>query len=214
MGKLAVRTVNLAPGLCELQDAPLLPGWDPVCRVAARRLVIERAGRTQLLAPAVHLFIRDAPQLTHPVQEEPLGDSLVDMFQHQLLHLDRGSRREQATQPQPALLRTIASSIPWALIASVCWVISERAASRVQCCSLAGRPDLAANAASAASFTVRRVPLRVDTSTVHLRAASAWVISPAVIYKKISHLASSLNTHDRTGLVRSATCRSLLLAQR
>jgi Transposase, Mutator family len=42
----------------------------------------------------------------------------------------------------------------------------------------AGRPGVRASAARAASFTVRRIPTIVDTSTCHLRAASAWVISP------------------------------------
>ena len=78
----------------------------------------------------------------------------------------------------------------WALIASVSWAISERAASSAQSRSLAGRPGFAASAANAASFTVRRMPITVDTSTIHLRAASAWVISPEVIFKKISHLVS------------------------
>ena len=42
-----------------------------------------------------------------------------------------------------------------------------------------------ANAASAASFTARRMPMTVDTSTCHLRAASAWVISREATSKKI-----------------------------
>jgi hypothetical protein len=53
---------------------------------------------------------------------------------------------------------------------------------------------LATSAASAASFTVRRMPMIVETSTIHRRAASAWVISPAVIFKKIAHLVSWLDT--------------------
>ena len=85
----------------------------------------------------------------------------------------------------------------WALMASVSWAISERAASSAQSRSFAGRPGLAANAARAAPFTVRRMPMIVDTSTVHLRAASAWVISPEAIYKKISHFVSALSTRGR-----------------
>jgi hypothetical protein len=49
---------------------------------------------------------------------------------------------------------------------------------------------LRANAANAASLTVRRMPMIVDTSTVHLRAASAWLISPPLTCKKISHFVS------------------------
>jgi len=88
---------------------------------------------------------------------------------------------------------TTASSIAWDLIASVSWAISARAASSSQFRSLAGRPGLRASAASAASFTVRRMPITVDTSTACLRAASAWVMSPAVTAKKISHFFSGDN---------------------
>jgi hypothetical protein len=41
------------------------------------------------------------------------------------------------------------------------------------------------------------MPITVDTSTIHLRAASAWVISPAVICKNISHLVSALKIFGR-----------------
>jgi hypothetical protein len=61
------------------------------------------------------------------------------------------------------------------------------------------RPGALANAASAASFTARRIPMTVDTSTYHLRAASAWVTSPVVTCKKIPHSVSadSLVGHRR-----------------
>jgi len=68
----------------------------------------------------------------------------------------------------------MANSIACALIASASWPISNRAASSCQSRSFAARPGVRASAASAASFTVRRIPMIVDTSTVHLRAASAW----------------------------------------
>ena len=35
------------------------------------------------------------------------------------------------------------------------------------------------------------IPITVDTSTCHSRAASAWLISPAVICRKISHFISA-----------------------
>ena len=70
-------------------------------------------------------------------------------------------------------------------------MISARAASSCQSRWRPGRPGLRANAARAASLTVRRIPITVDTSTCHLRAASAWLISPAVICKKISHFVSA-----------------------
>lgn len=71
------------------------------------------------------------------------------------------------------------------------------ASSMAQSRSLAGRPGLAASAARAASLTVRRMPMTLDTSTAHLRAPSAWVISPSAICRKIPHFVSALNTRGR-----------------
>jgi len=48
------------------------------------------------------------------------------------------------------------------------------------------RPGGRANAASAASFTVQRMVIIVDTSTCHLQAASAWDISPLATCNKTS----------------------------
>jgi transposase-like protein len=45
--------------------------------------------------------------------------------------------------------------------------------------------------ANAASLTVRRIPITVDTSTCQLRAATPWPTSPAVTRKKISHFVSA-----------------------
>jgi hypothetical protein len=56
---------------------------------------------------------------------------------------------------------------------------------------------LADSAAIVASLTVRRMPMIVDTSTCHLHAASAWVISRDVTCKKISHFVSGDNTRGR-----------------
>ena len=93
--------------------------------------------------------------------------------------------------PNRIFPRTTASSMACALTASVNCAISARAASSCQSRCAPGRPDLRAKADNAASLTVRRIPITVDTSTRHLRAASAWLISPAVTCRKISHFVSA-----------------------
>ena len=114
--------------------------------------------------------------------------------------------------------RLSASSITWDLTASVNWLTSLWACSSSQLRSMARRPGRAAKAASAASLTVRRVPMTVDTSTLCLRAASAWVVSREVTSKKISHFASGDGTRghrrapfsltDNSSQVRPRACQS------
>jgi hypothetical protein len=57
--------------------------------------------------------------------------------------------------------------------------------------------------------------MMVDTSTIHLRAAPAWVRGPEVIHEKIAHLGFARNTRSRRRpdpLLSSAT--AMLLAVR
>ena len=72
-----------------------------------------------------------------------------------------------------------------------------------------------ASAAKAASLTVRRMPITVDTSTRHLRAASAWLISPAVICRKISHFVSAdkLVGRRRSLLASDMNCSSRIIRE-
>lgn len=125
---------------------------------------------------------------------EPVSDRPIDGLEDQFFDLGGDPRRNRADQSQPAFPRTTASSIACAVIADVNWPISVRAGSNSQFRSDCWRPGLrAANAANAASFAVRRIPITVDTSTCHLRATSDWVISPDVTFKNTSHFVSGDN---------------------
>src|SRR6185437_11762015 len=135
--------------------------------------------------------VGNLPQPAHPGVSQPGRDRVVDARQDGFLDVGGDPRRHRPAQPQPDFPRTTDSSIACALTASVSCAISARAASNCQSRCVPGRPGLRASAAKAASLTVRRIPITVDTSMCHLRAASAWLISPAVTCKKISHLVSA-----------------------
>ena len=173
MRQLAVAAVDRSPCLGHGQDGVDLDRQHTVHRVAARGPVHQGAVVALAVPPSVHPVIGDPPQRARPAVGEAGGDRLVDGLEDQLLDLGGDPRRERTDQPQPAFPRTMASSMAWALMASVSWPISARAASSCQSRSLAGRPGVRASAASAASLTVRRIPMTVDTSTCHWRAASA-----------------------------------------
>jgi hypothetical protein len=59
------------------------------------------------------------PQRAHPGLTEAVSDSIIDRLEDQLLDLGGDSRRERSAQPQPDFPRITASSIAWALTASV-----------------------------------------------------------------------------------------------
>jgi len=191
VSELAMGPVHRSPLLRDLEDHVDLGGQHRVHRAAARRSVHQAAQLALAGPPAVDPVIGDLPQRAHPALRHPVGDGVVDGLEDQLLDLGGDSRRERTVQPQPDFPRITANSIAWDLIASVSWPISALAASSSQLRSLAGRPGVRASAANAASFTVRRIPITVETSTPHLRAASAWVTSPAVTAKNTSHFVSA-----------------------
>ena len=147
-----------------------------------------------VIKPPITDIYSEAP---HPTVRSATGHSVVDQLEDLFLHRAGHPRRQRTAQAQPTFPRNIANSMACALTASVNCSTSRRAASNSQFRSFAGRPRRATNAASAASFTDRRIPITVDTSTCHLRAASAWVISRDVTCKKISHFVSGDNTRPR-----------------
>lgn len=194
MSELAVGTIDRPRPLRDLENLVDLSGHQRVHRMATRSTVGERADITSTLPPAMHPVIGHLPQRTHPRVRVAAGNRVVDDLEDQLLRLSADARGDRAGQAQPDFPRTTASSIACAVIAVRNCSISARAASSSQFRSLAGRPGLRANAANAASFAVRRIPITVDTSTCHLRAASAWEISPDVTCKNTSHFVSGDNT--------------------
>lgn len=191
MGELAMGPVNGPPRLGDGEDRVDLLLEEPVDGVAARGPVRQRAQFPAAGPPPVDPVIGDLPEAADPGVVEPGGDGFVDGLENVLLDLGGDSRRERSAQPQPDFPRITASSMACAVIAWVNWAISAWAASSCQSRSFAGRPGARDRAANAASFTVRRIPMIVETSTVHFRAASAWVISPAATCKKISHFVSA-----------------------
>jgi len=191
--EFAVTAIGWPPLFGDREDRGDLVGQQAMHRSAARCAVHQCAHLAPAGPPPMHPIIGHLPQRAHPPMREPLGAGVVDGLEDKLFDFGGDPRRERSDQPQPAFPRTTANSIAWALIASVSWPISARAASSWKSRSLACRPGVRANAVYAASFTVLRIPMIVDTSTTHLRAASAWVISPEVTCKKISHFVSGDN---------------------
>ena len=121
--------VDFAPALGHGQDGLHLCRQEAVHRAAAGGLVDQGAHRAHPGPPAVHPVIGDAPQRAHPVVHEAVGHRLVDALEDQLLDLGGDPRREGSGQPQTAFPLATASSMAWALMASVSWPISARAAS-------------------------------------------------------------------------------------
>ena len=153
-------------------------------------------------AGAYNTLITDAQQRARPPVRRPGAHRAVDQLQDLLLGLRGHPSGPRTAQTQPTFPRSTASSMAWALTASLNRSTSQRARSSSQLRSLAGRPRRAANAASAASFTARRMPMTVDTSTCCLRAASAWS-SPARSPPRKSPTSSPATAHAAADELRS-----------
>lgn len=119
MGELAVGPVDRAPLLGDSEDGVDLRAQDPVHRVTAGGPVDQGAVVAAEGPPAVDPIVGYLPQRAHPGVRESAGDGVVDGLEDQLLDLGGDSRRERSAQPQPDFPRITASSIAWALIASV-----------------------------------------------------------------------------------------------
>ena len=119
MGELAMRPVDRAPPLCDVEDRADLSGQDAMGRVPARRPIHQRARPTTSAPPAVHPVIGDLPQRARPAMREPVCDGVINRLEDQLLDLGGDPRRERSTQPQPDFPRITANSIACALTASV-----------------------------------------------------------------------------------------------
>jgi hypothetical protein len=165
VGELAMGAVDLTPLLGDREDHVDLQGHQGVHGDPARCPVLQRADLPQPGPPAVNAVVGHIEQPARPGVWGAGSDRLVDQLEDCFLRLTRDPRRQRATQIQPTFPRSNAGSIACALTASVNCASSPRAASSSQLRSAAGRPGLADSATNAASFTLRRIPMIVDTST-------------------------------------------------
>src|SRR4051812_33088142 len=174
MRELAVRAIDPAPLLDQVQDRLLLPDQQAMDRGADRRAVLQRAGLAQAGAPAVRAHVGE---LEHRARAHlrPAGRGRgVDQAQQLELGLRAHTSPDRAEKPERCLPRCSESSTASSLIASESRAFSARSSSSSTCSTDAGRPGReAANAASAPSLASRRSLITVETSTPHLRAASA-----------------------------------------
>ncbi len=176
MGELAVRAVHPRPSLDQIEDRLLLPGEDPVDGVADRPQVFQAAGLPQAGAPAVRAHVGELEHRAGPQVRPPLGSRGVDQAQQLELGLGAHALRDRAAKPERCLPRCSDSSTASSFSASDNLAFSARSSSISNCSIDTGRPGReAANAASAPSLASRRSLITVETSTPHLRAASACV---------------------------------------
>ena len=191
MRELAMRAVDLAPFLDQIEDHPLLDREQAVDRLADRPAVLETPGLTQSLTPAVRADIGEIKDQARPRVRPPVLDRAVDQPQQLELGLGAHARGDRAEKPERCLPRCNVNSTASSFNASDSRSFSERNNSSSTSCTDATRPGFAdANAASAASFAKARKRMITDTSTPYFRAASACEISCEVTSRKISHFSS------------------------
>src|SRR4029077_5126296 len=119
--------------------------------------------RVPLPPHACNREVETLPQPAHPGVSQPGRDRVVDALQDGFLDVGGDPRRHRPAQPQLDFPRTTDNPIACALTPSVRCALSARAASNRQSRGVPGRPGLRASAAKAASLTVRRIPITVDT---------------------------------------------------
>src|SRR5207244_687088 len=192
--ELAMRQVDRAPGLDQLEDRPLLPIEDPVHGTTARITVLQAAGVTQSLTPAVRADVGELKDSARPGVRPPVSDRAVDQPQQLELGPCAHARGDRAEKPERCLPRCNVSSIAISFNASDRRSFSSLSSSSSTASADAGRPGFAdANAASAASFANARKRTITLTSTPYFRAASACEISCEVTSRNTSHLSSGVS---------------------
>src|ERR671918_1258389 len=199
MRQFAVGAVNLAPFLDDLEDRVLLPGQQPVHRVAARNPVLEAAHLVQPGPPPMRPHVAHAQQSVGVGVRPAASRGVVDQLQQGFLHLtgDTGWNRQGQAQAQRGFPRTSDNSIASSLSASVSRAFSARSSSMATSAGVAGRPGFDdANATIAASLATLRNLITV-ASTRHLRAASRCVNSPVVTSTNTCHFSSGDNCRRR-----------------
>src|SRR5215207_3069466 len=198
-----MRTVKLAPLLEHREDLGLLPGEQPVDRVAAPGEVLETVPHLAVPPPPGPLTV----QLEHaadPGHRPARLHRVVDDAEQHGLGGRVDSRRDRAAQPQAAFPRSAASSMACSTIVSCSRVISPVSLT-ISVCSARlclGRPGRdACSAATAPSRAVLRNVMIVERSTPASAAAATVVICPVSIRCHRSYFCSAVrNRFARRGL--------------
>ena len=119
MSELAVAAVHRPPLLGDSEDLSDFRGPQRVQRHTAGRAVLNRAGVAPPAPPAVRPVIRDAQNRARPPVGSTGARSVVDQLQDLLFGLRGHPSRQRTAQTQPTFPRSTASSMAWALTASV-----------------------------------------------------------------------------------------------
>ena len=101
MRELAVRPVDKAPLLDQIEDRLLLPIKQAVDRAAARISVGQRAGLSESLTPAVRTDVGEVKHPTAAGVRPAVGDGAVDQPQQLELWSRRGPGRKARALPSP-----------------------------------------------------------------------------------------------------------------
>src|SRR5664279_4075553 len=188
---LAMRAVDLAPLLDQIQDLGLLPGEQAVDRAATGIAVLQAAGMYEPLPPPVRADVGEVEHLARSSMRPTVPDRAVDQPQQLELGLRAHARGNRAEKPERCFPRCNVSSIAISFRASERRSFSARSSSSSTASADTGRPGLAeVNAAIAASFANARSRTMTDTSTPYFRAASACEISCEVTSRNTSHFSS------------------------
>ena len=191
MGQLAMRAVHGTPALGDVEDHGHLLGQQRMHRMPARRLV-DSGCRCRGAVPA-----SGAPGSQRPATTStPSGGRTRPRRRRRrssgrLLDLGGDPRRHRPAQPQPDFPRTTASSIACALTASVNCADLRPGGLELPIPLLARTTRLARQSRQRGVLDGAPDPDHGRYIHRHLRAASAWLISPAVTCRKISHFVSA-----------------------
>ena len=119
MRELAVAAVHRPPLLGDSEDLSDFAGPQRMQGHTAGRAVLDGAGVAQPAPPAVRPVIRHAQQRARPPVRRAGAHRAVDQLQDLLLGLRGHPSGQRTAQPQPTFPRSTASSMAWALTASV-----------------------------------------------------------------------------------------------
>ena len=119
MRELAVAAVHGPPLLGDREDLSDFAGSQRMQRHTPWRAVLNGAGVAPPAPPAVRPVIRDTQQRARPPVRRAGAHGAVDQLQDLLLGPGGHPSRQRTAQPQPTFPRSTASSMAWALTASV-----------------------------------------------------------------------------------------------
>ena len=119
MRELAVAAVHRPPLLGDSEDLSDFGGPQRMQGHTPWRAVLNGARVAQPAPPAVRPVIRHAQQRARPPVHRAGAHRAVDQLQDLLLGLRGHPSGQRTAQPQPTFPRSTASSMAWALTASV-----------------------------------------------------------------------------------------------